>query len=211
MKRFFTLLLVLLSVFSLAACQPPEDKNLTKKPVLYFYPQTETACSVKLMLNGKLTCTYPAYGENGWEFFVASPDGTLTFPDGRSYYCLYWEGISDTKWDFSTGYCIPGNDTADFLADMLLRMGLTEREANEFIIYWLPQMQENAYNVISFQTDAYEAHASLEITPAPDTFLRVFMAWYASDLPVEIAAPEIAPVIRTGFTVVEWGGSQVRR
>ena len=210
MKRFFIALLALLLVLPFVACEPQSPEMATKKPVIYLYPTVETECSVRLTLNGKLTCTYPAYGENGWESFVASPDGTLTFPDGRSYYCLYWEGLSYTKWDFSSGYCVPGADTADFLADVLLRMGLTEREANEFIIYWLPFMQNNAYNVISFQTDAYEAHAKLEITPAPDTLLRIFMAWYASDAPVEISAPEMTPVTRTGFTVVEWGGSEVR-
>ena len=35
------------------------------------------------------------------------------------------------------------------------QLGLNREEANEFIIYWLPQMQDNAYNLISFQQDVY--------------------------------------------------------
>lgn len=55
----------------------------------------------------------------------------------------------------------------------------------------------------------HSAIAKLEITPAPDTLLRVFMAFYPSEEAVDIPAQEITPCQRQGFTVVEWGGSQV--
>lgn len=176
------------------------------KPIIYFYPETPTACSAKLTLNGKLTCTYPAHGEKGWENFTAYPDGTLIFPDGKEYYALYWEGKQASNWDFSQGFCVPGEKTAEFLEWALSAQGLTPREANEFIVYWLPALQENPYNVISFQTDAYTDGAVLEITPAPDSLLRIFMAYYPSDVEIEIAPQTFAPFVRSGFTVVEWGG-----
>ena len=65
-----------------------EPLQLIAKPIIYLYPETPTACSAKLTLDGNLTCTYPAYGENGWENFTACPDGTLIFPDGKQYYAL---------------------------------------------------------------------------------------------------------------------------
>ena len=43
-----------------------------------------------------------------------------------------------------------GEDTAKFLEGALAELGLTEKEANTFIMYWLPQMENNPYNVISF-------------------------------------------------------------
>ena len=64
--------------------------------------------------------------------------------------------------------------------------GLTDKEADDFITYWLPLMQENPYNIISFQTDAYTDSAKLEVVPSPDTVIRVFMAYKASDEFVEI-------------------------
>ena len=179
------------------------------KPVIYLYPEEEIVCGVKLTLNGKLTCTYPDYVRNGWLDFVAAPDGTLTFQDGRQFYCLYWEGQMNTSWDFSQGYCVRGSETATFLSDVLLRMGLSFREANEFIIYWLPQMQDNPYNVISFQGENYTKAAKLQIEPQPDSVLRVFMAWRPSSHSVAIPAPDIKPFERRGFTVVEWGGTKV--
>lgn len=176
------------------------------KPIIYFYPETAMECSAKITLKGKLTCTYPEHGENGWENFVARPDGTLVFPDGKEYYALYWEGEQRADWDFSTGYCVRGEDTAAFLEWALAAQGLTAREANEFIVYWLPLMQENPYNVISFQTTTYTDGAKLDITPAPDSLLRIFMAYYATDTEVEIEPQTFDGFIREGFTVVEWGG-----
>ena len=184
-----------------------EDEEVDEKPVIYLYPETPTEVSVKLTLDGELICTYPAYGE-GWNNFTAHPDGTLIAPDGKEYYCLYWEGKQNTVWDFSEGFCVKGEDTAAFLEWALAAQGLTPREANEFIIYWLPRMEGNPYNVISFQTAAYTDTAALEITPVPDTLIRVFMAWYPSEEAVEMEAQAFEAAERHGFTVVEWGGSE---
>ena len=186
-----------------------EDVDVTyAKPVIYLYPKEETEVTVKLDCQGSLTCTYPAY-QNGWAV-TAQPDGTLTDASGQTYNYLYWEGKSASDFDFSEGFCVAGKDTAAFLEAALRELGLNRREANEFIVYWLPLMQENPYNIISFQTDAYTEAALLSISPAPDTVIRVFMAWYASDELLEITPQELTAPERTGFTVIEWGGSQVK-
>ena len=182
-------------------------RMVTYKPIIYFYPESPAVCSAKVTLNGDLTCTYPTHGDEGWQNFTAYPDGTLIFPDGQEYYALYWEGVQDSEWDFSKGFCVKGEDTAEFLEWALDAQGLSRREANEFIIYWLPQMEDNLYNVISFQTDRYTDGAVLDITPAPDSLLRVFMAYYPSDEEVTIDPQSFDGFDRSGFTVVEWGGS----
>lgn len=184
--------------------QPPLT---AAKPVIYLYPTVPTKCSVKVTLDGKLTCTYPVHGADGWQNVTARPDGTLTFPDGKSYYCLYWEGELDIKPDFSTGFCVKGEDTAAFLEEVLAQQGLNEREANEFIIYWLPKLQENPYNLFSFETELYTLLAELSITPAPDSLLRVYMTAMPSDTYVELVPQSFEPFERNGFTVVEWGGT----
>ena len=161
---------------------------------------------MRLSPDGQLTCTYPRYdAQRGWQV-TAAPDGTLTDAAGQTYRYLYWEGEADAAFDFSRGFCVRGADTAAFLEQALDRLGLTRAEANEFIIYWLPQMQDNAYNIIAFQQDAYTDAARLSIDPAPDTLIRVFMAWQASDRFVDLPPQELNAPARTGFTVVEWGG-----
>jgi hypothetical protein len=134
----------------------------------------------------------------------------LTDADGQTYNYLYWEGVTDTEYGFSQGFCVAGSDTAAFLEDALAQLGLNRREANEFIVYWLPQMQENAYNLIAFQFDAYTDHARLTVSPEPDSVLRVFMAWKPLDAPVDLPAQDLPEFTRSGFTLVEWGGTKVR-
>lgn len=184
------------------------DPDACYKPVIYLYPEKEMQVFVDLTLDGKLTCTYPAYN-NGWKV-IASPDGTLTDAKGQIYNYLYWEGETYAQYDLSKGYCVKGEDTAEFLEDALDKLGLNRREANEFIVYWLPLMEQNPYNIISFQTDIYTDAAQLMVNPTPDTIIRVFMAWQKADSYVEIPKQELFAPKRSGFTVVEWGGTEIK-
>lgn len=183
------------------------DPNADYKPVIYLYPEEATEINVTLDYIGTLTSTYPVY-KKGWTV-TASPDGTLHDTNGREYYCLFWEGKSDVRYDFTEGFCVRGEDTAVFLEDALSKLGLSEREANEFIIFWLPQMENNAYNFISFQSDVYTDNAKLTVTPTPDTVIRVFMAWQALDEEIAIKPQNLTAPERDGFTVIEWGGAKV--
>ena len=190
----------------LTVLTPGKIPETTAKPVIYLYPETETTVSVRLDFAGELTCTYPAY-KDGWTV-TAAPDGTLTDADGKTYSYLFWEGESGWTPDFSEGFCVPGKDTASFLEQALADLGLTLREANEFIVYWLPQMQNNPWNLISFQQETYTDAAKLAIDPNPDTLIRVFMAWKPLDAPEQLEPQTLNAPARTGFTVVEWGGRQ---
>ena len=48
MKKVWALLLSVLVLLTLCACGPDEsdDSNLTEKPVIYLYPETETRVTV---------------------------------------------------------------------------------------------------------------------------------------------------------------------
>lgn len=184
------------------------DTATGAKPVIYLYPEETSEVSVTLDYAGELTCTYPAYAD-GWQV-TAEPDGTLTDEAGNRYNYLFWEGESSTVWDFSKGFCVKGEDTAEFLRQTLAEIGLTDREANEMIVYWLPKMQNNPYNLIAFQNEVYEQTAALTIKPEPDSLLRVFMAWKPMDRAVEIERQEFMPFVREGFTAVEWGGCEIK-
>ncbi len=179
------------------------------KPVIYLYPEKETEVSVSLELGGALTCTYPAY-KNGWEV-IAEPDGTLiNKDDGREYSYLYWEGIGESSWNMSKGFVVNGTDTIQFLQEKLEYLGLTPKELNEFIVYWLPHMQNNKYNLITFQTDIYENSAKLNVSPKPDSILRIFMVYKALDEFAEVQEPVLDTFERNGFAVIEWGGAELK-
>ncbi len=182
------------------------EEDVCYKPVIYLYPEEKTEAKVTLDYNGTLTVTYPEYKE-GWEV-TALPDGTLYDKDGNEYSYLFWEGDSNFRMSTDEGFCVKGEDTVKFLREKLSYLGLTPKEYNDFIVFWLPFMQDNEYNPISFQTESYTDNAKLTVSPAPDTEIRVFMTFTPCDSYVEIPAQELKPAPeRKGFTVVEWGGS----
>ena len=180
------------------------------KPVIYLYPEQETDVHVELELTtSELATTYPKY-HNGWDV-TASPDGTLTNKaDGTHHRYLFWDSVHGSNaFDLSQGFCVAGSDTEQFLKGALTEMGLTESERNEFIVYWLPRMEHNPYNLITFQGAAYTDTAKLHITPEPDSICRVFMAYLPLEHAVEIAPQQLSTFERTGFAVVEWGGTEL--
>ena len=181
------------------------------KPVIYLYPEKETDVHVELELTeAELSTTYPSYN-NGWDV-IAYPDGKLVNKaDGTHHRYLFWDAVNcRTRFDFSKGFCVAGNDTESFLREKLTYMGLNEDEMNEFIVYWLPLMEHNKYNLISFQSDVYTDSAKLNITPAPDSLLRVFMAYVPLEEAIDVEPQQLETFERNGFTVVEWGGSKVQ-
>ena len=181
---------------------------VSKKPVIYLYPKEEEVIDVKLEYKGELTVTYPEY-KDGWKV-KANPDGTLiNLEDNKEYSYLFWEGLSDLDYDISEGFVVKNEDTVDFLQEKLEYMGLTPKEYNEFIVYWLPILQENNYNLIYFAGDEYDEYAKLKINPKPDSILRVMMIYKPLDKPIEIKEQKIEQFKREGFTVVEWGGTKI--
>ena len=186
------------------------------KPVLYLYPEELTDVSVKLALkDATFSCTYPDYGK-GWNV-KAYPSGKLiNTADKKEYSYLYWELDSDMKFDFSKGFVVKGSDTAAFLQKTLAQMGLKPKEYNEFIVYWLPRMQNNEYNLISFQGKTYTDNVKLTISPKPDSVLRVNMAYKplsvkkATKVKKTLKPQTFSQFERKGFTVVEWGGEEVK-
>ncbi|BFT94155.1 MAG: hypothetical protein MNSN_06850 [Minisyncoccus archaeiphilus] len=184
-----------------------------EKPVIYLYPEKETDVLVELDYQGKIIADYPDYDEEigGWSV-TAYPDGkVIDKRDGKEYEYIFWEGEFNKKvnWDLSTGFVVKGEDTREFLQNKLSLMGMTPKEYNEFIVYWYPRMKNNPYNLIHFAGKEYVDSAPLNITPKPDSVLRVFMVYKPLNHKVDIVEQEIIPFERKGFTVVEWGGTEL--
>ncbi len=207
-KKILVILILLLLIF-FSACDSKEKDDVDEKPVIYLYPTEETEVSVRLDYDGKLNFTYPEY--NGEWKLIAYPDGTLfNKKDGKLYSYLFWEGSSSQKKDFSKGFVVKGEDTAAFLQETLEKIGLTPKEYNEFIVYWLPRMKNNKYNLIAFQRESYSKRVGLIVEPKPDSVLRVFMMFKALEDKVDIEPQQIKSFTRKGFTVIEWGGMEVK-
>ena len=185
--------------------------NARYKPIIYLYPTEEKEVTVSLGYKDKLTTSYPKY-EDSWKV-LAKPNGDLTYlKTNQKLYSLYYEsdGILHFKVE-KDGFCVKGDEVAKFLENKLAKLGLTERESEEFIIYWLPKLENNKYNYIRFATnEEIDIDMPLNITPKPDNTIRVLMTFKGLEKPIDVQEQHLETPNRTGFVAVEWGGTEIK-
>lgn len=192
-----------------ADCPGNRQLPMVKKPIIYLYPEKTMNVSVKLGNSELLAYDYPSYND-GWNV-VANPNGTLKDSNNREYYALFWEGKDHTSTIHDEGFVVKGEDSAKFLEKNLKVLGLTDKEANEFIIYWLPQLENSPYNYFYFETQSeIDNYMPLIINPTPDTVIRIQMDYKNLDKPIKVKEQKLVSPKRSGFTVVEWGGSIIK-
>ena len=187
--------------------------NMAYKPIIYLYPTHETEVSVRVSNPQNFTAQYPTYGD-GWRV-IAQPNGNLhDTKTGRELYSLYYETkniVSATV--ESDGFVVGGDETAEFLENVLPRLGLNAHESEEFIIFCLPILQQHPYNYIRFETlDEMNANQKLTISPRPNTLIRVMMSYKPLQTADELGGireQNIVTPTRAGFVVVEWGGTEI--
>lgn len=176
------------------------------KPILYLYPKEKTNVSVTFEHPEYLKTTYPKFN-NSWEV-IADVDGTLTDKNNKNYYALYWDEKKVHTVDFSEGYYVHKDNAIKFLESKLDYIGFTEREANEFIMYWLPVLEDNIHSLVYFElTEERESYNKINISPNVDSLLRVVIHIKKVDKKVDIKKQSLVKFKRKGFTAVEWGGT----
>ena len=183
-----------------------------KKPIIYLYPTETTKVNVGLSNPERLTTDYPNY-QKGWTV-TAEPDGTLTDQNGKQYYALYYESKNTKQYgadSLNEGFVVSRDEVESFLEDKLSTLGLNYKEREEFITYWAGILEQKPYVFIRFQTAAeIDKNMGLIISPQPDTMIRVMMEYKTLDQKIEAKPQQLSPVTRHGFTVVEWGGTEIK-
>ena len=186
--------------------------SISEKPIIYLYPKEDTQVSVKLGNEDKITCSYPTYTSGGWNV-LAKPTGDLIdLNSGRNLYSLYYECDNSAQYTIKNdGFVVESEKLVEFLEEKLSILGLTEREAEEFIVYWLPKLQANKYNYIRFATmDEINQNMPLEFSTNPDTLIRVLMTYKPLEHPIDVEEQQLSTPERIGFVAVEWGGAQIK-
>lgn len=181
------------------------------KPIIYIYPtEDNTELTLKLSNKDIITTSYPKYND-GWNIVVNKDGNIYDKNTNRNYYGLYWEGIDNSKIDMSEGFVVKGKDTVSFLEEKLEYLGLNEREIEEFIIYWLPKLENNKYNYLRFRTnDEINELMDLEINHDVDTEIRVYMDFKKLNKMINVKEQTLTKVERSGFTIVEWGARELK-
>lgn len=70
---------------------------------------------------------------------------------------------------------------------------------------------KNEYNYIRFTTlEEINNNMPLELSIEPDTLIRVLMQYKPLDKYMEVKEQKLVTPDRNGFTVVEWGGTEIK-
>ena len=189
----------------------PNYLTLGHKPIIYLYPTETTEVSVTLPKKELITCSYPKYTD-GWKVKAESNGNLIDLTTNRELYALYYESENAEPFKVEKdGFVVKGKDSASFLEEKLEILGLTPREAEEFIVYWLPKLEANNYNYIRFATmEEINRNMPLEIAPNPDTLIRVLMIYKGLNNPIEVEEQNLIAPERKGFVAVEWGGTEIQ-
>lgn len=178
-----------------------------EKPVIYLYPQSEMDVKIGISIkDGAFSFVYPSFDHpNEWNV-RAYPNGDIIH-NGKKLKYLFWETLFYPNIDLNKGFVVHRDDVTSFFEEKLKLFQLNSEEICDFVTYWVPKLVEYEYVLISFQFANFDEICPLTVTPKPDNMIRVFFAARPLVSPIEIPVQEIPTYSRTGFTVVEWGGT----
>ena len=71
----------------------------------------------------------------------------------------------------------------------------------------MPVLLKNKLSLCSFQSKKFFDNIKLNVTPKPDTMIRIFLCIKKIDTLIDIKEQNLEKNERKGFTVIEWGGS----
>lgn len=175
------------------------------KPVVYLYPTKAEHVTVRV--GAYVTKSDPSYDlTTGWNVY-AQPSGQLTV-GGAIYGSLFWEGQGMGFYPaITSGTIVKRSDALATIKSQLAEQGLRPNEINDFVAYWGSKIPNDPYIRLTwFNTAQMNELATLFVSPAPDTLIRVFLDMDGYAIPPNLPAQHLSSVPRKGFTVVEWGG-----
>ena len=179
-----------------------------KKPVIYVYPEKPMEVSVSINITkGKFSVVYPKFNENSNSWKIkANPNGDIEI-NNRKYPYLFYECDSYFNQETNEGFIVDENNAEAFLEEKLKFLGLNDKEITDFITFWLPVLLKNKLSLCSFQSKEFFDHIPMNVSPKPETLIRIFLTIKKIDAPIEVKEQKLERHERKGFTVVEWGGS----
>ncbi len=181
------------------------------KPVLYLYPPRAMQVDVVLEVPGIVIKSIPEYG-TGWYGVLAHPDGTLFYKGGKYTDLFYETQVGVDASERNEGFLLQKHSLEADLSPILAAYGLQGREHSEFLEYWVPRLQKEPGPAFFMRVLTWEEKNKVDlvhITPKPDVFIHFLVEFKSVPDAYQYQQQQIPTFIpkRTGFTVVEWGGS----
>ncbi len=208
------------------------------KPVIYLYPTEATKINVKFNSPMQLDVDIPKYSESkGWNV-IAKPNGQLqdlqtNLTDCKqlettnektkfgqeyalqacqknNYPYIYWAGNTSQSYPkINSGFVVGKENLEASLHAKLIYIGLNQKETQDMLDYWLPQMlskNKDFYRFSLLQTKKLDQLLPMTVSPKPESAIRVFLDWQELDTPIQITEQKLIQESRNGYTMIEWGG-----
>ncbi len=181
------------------------DKQDSRKPNIYIYPETPTEVTVEFEWPVLLESSIPDY-TGKWQV-TAQEDGTLITSEGERYGYLFYESETPGKYfQMDEGWLIGADTREEQYRAILSEYGFNETETQDFADYWVDKLSENIdYVMYPQMTEMVDEAMPVKITPQPDHVTRIWFVYQPYN-GQEFAEAEAEPFTREGYTVVEWGG-----
>jgi hypothetical protein len=213
------------------------------KPAILLYPINDVNISISIKLDSAIwifSQLYPApiSSDNTATSFavwnVRATKEEIIVYNKQEYAYLFWDAITIEKHNFkinlNNAFCTESIQIPNMLNKMLISYGLTVKERQDLITYWLNDLTSADYAIcqiigsfekpkeidkIKYLGDQYYNKAAIlnfdsEIKDnCPDVVLRIILLFSPSYRFVNYnyTGPEIQiPLKREGFWAVEWGG-----
>jgi len=184
---------------------PTPEKLLpvTKKQALYLYPKSYIPISVKLNVGNALIGATPSYPQDSW--YVTATSNSLI--DNQ-----YTHFLIETKLDSyqlkDEGWVVASKDLRTWFNTNLPKFGLNQKEVIDFKNFWLKELNKTGYYEIRLFSDEFlKKNIDYSVTPTPDTLIRVEFYFKYLDQAITLPEASIVTPKRSGFTVLEWGGT----
>ena len=133
---------------------------------------------------GKFTSVYPKFSEKeNTQNVEGNPNGDIKL-NNKMYPYLFYECDSYFAQETNEGFIVEDKNAIDFLEEKLKILGLNDKEMTDFITYWLPTLLANKLSLCTFQDKTFFEYIKLNVTPNPDTLIRIFLSIKKLDSPI---------------------------
>lgn len=186
-------------------CQAkPSSKVNVYKPNIYFYSDNPMNINVEFLEEQLLTETIPEYFL-GWDTYVHG-DGKITCQEEEFDFLFYESLASREMAQQEYGWIIYAATREEQLLRILAEYDFNEKETYDFMEFWMEMLEDGVdYVMYPQNTKDVDKQMPIRIMPEPEEITRIWFGFEKyNGQAVERA--EFVPIVRKGFTIVEWGG-----
>jgi hypothetical protein len=179
------------------------DQIILYKPNIYIYPKKNIQLSLKISFpsGGSIIESIPAYN-NGWNVYVDT-NGIID----NKYRFLFYESKQPDLFQNEVGWCISKYNLKSFFEQNLAFYNFSENEIIDFLVYWLPRLNEYDYYLIYPQTNiVIDKIIKLDFSIELDNINRLYYGFSGLNNYIKIEKPLIKGFEREGNYIMEWGG-----